>query len=328
MGKLTDSQRDEAVELYRSGLTSREIGDLLGVSGVAICNLLRKRSIPLRHEHIQPKLGHKRELELCERYANGESASALAPAYGVSVSLISHILKRHSYVPRSHSEIRRTYSCNHSFFSDINNEENAYWLGFIAADGYVTRLKSRYSQQLIVSLASKDRGHLLRLRESLQSNHPIRDYDYSNRGKGKSKPYTSFSIRSQQLCDDLAQFGIVPAKTHTLRWPGLPVDLLRHFLRGYFDGDGYWNIDKRGKRQVAFRVTSNRGLLEDCQEYLMEACSLRSTKLSHQEHKGKVSCSTLIYSGNRQSRRIYDLLYKDATVYMPRKKASVAPLLF
>lgn len=39
---------------------------------------------------------------------------------------------------------------------------------------------------------------------------------------------------------DLARFGIVPAKSLTLRWPTeLPSELARDFLLGYFDGDGF-----------------------------------------------------------------------------------------
>lgn len=325
MGKLTNSQRDEAVRLYRSGSTSRVIGDLLGVSDVAIRNLLRKRDVPLRHRHTQPKLSKKRELELCERYINGESASALAPEYEVSISLVAHILRRHGYSTRPHAEARRTYSCNHNFFTNVDNEQKAYCLGFIAADGYITRPQARNSQQLIVSLAVKDREHLQRLKDCLESNHPTREYDYSGRGKGKSKPYASFSIRSEKLCNDLTYFGIVPAKTHTLRWPNLPDALLRHFLRGYFDGDGHWNI--QSNKQSAFKVTSNQQFLKGCMAYMIQACNLRPTKFSDAWHKSKLSCSTLIYGGNRQVNRIYHLLYDDASIYLPRKRERIAPYI-
>lgn len=35
------------------------------------------------------------------------------------------------------------------------------------------------------------------------------------------------------------------AKMHTGRWPDLHLELLGHFLRGYFDGDGSWT-DRKG----------------------------------------------------------------------------------
>jgi hypothetical protein len=54
---------------------------------------------------------------------------------------------------------------------------------------------------------------------------------------------TKLSVASPQLTARLAKHGIFPNKTFTLEWPDhLDPELLRHFLRGYFDGDGSWHV--------------------------------------------------------------------------------------
>ena len=114
----------------------------------------------------------------------------------------------------------------------------------------------------------------------------------------------------------LESFGVVPRKTATLRWPDLPEPMLRHFLRGYFDGDGSWLGLDLGAR---FVLCGNRRFLVDCQEYLMLAAGLPKTKL--RAHNGTWY---LHYAGRRQCMRIAGLLYCRARLFLQRKRAIAA----
>lgn len=276
------------------------------------------------------KLSAEQETELCQRYKAGEPAARLGPEYGVSVGWVSQILRRHDLEPRTRSETNRRYQCDHAFFDRVDAEEKAYWLGFIGADGYVSKSNSHGSRELKVALGEQDEEHLCRLKKGLRSNHSIRRYVQ------QGNPYVSFSVRSEQLAEGLARFGVVAGKCHTLEWPDLPEGLKRHFLRGYFDGDGYWNI-KHGYRNgqkmlhwqpdIAFRLTSDQRFLRGCREYLERTCNLNRTTLSHRHWKGKYSASTLIYSGRDNVSRIFRLMYDGATVYLPRKYERVAPYI-
>ena len=56
-----------------------------------------------------------------------------------------------------------------------------------------------------------------------------------------------FSIRNAQLHDSLIKQGCVPNKSLILTFPDINVvseDLVRHFIRGYFDGDGCLSFNK------------------------------------------------------------------------------------
>lgn len=132
---------------------------------------------------------------------------------------------------------------NHQYFT-IQNEENCYWAGFIAADGFLP--KNKY--QVVISLASKDREHLEKFKFCLQFDGDVIDREYS---------YCSFSsilIPSKQIYDDLNNnFNITPQKSLTLCPPKLNCeDHIRSFIRGYFDGDGCLstNVSFAGTKQV------------------------------------------------------------------------------
>ncbi|MBP6881507.1 MAG: LAGLIDADG family homing endonuclease [Candidatus Pacebacteria bacterium] len=57
------------------------------------------------------------------------------------------------------------------------------------------------------------------------------------------------------MCEDLLNLGIVPQKTKQLKIPVIPSQLVFHFIRGYFDGDGnVWSGTINNKRITPTRV--------------------------------------------------------------------------
>lgn len=56
------------------------------------------------------------------------------------------------------------------------------------------------------------------------------------------KEYSRIQISSKTLTADLLKLGCTPRKSLTLKFPNDGIfksnDLIRHFIRGYFDGDG------------------------------------------------------------------------------------------
>lgn len=111
---------------------------------------------------------------------------------------------------------------------DEYTEESCYWAGFLAADGCVDS-----KNRIRVMLQYGDIAHLEKLRNFLQSTHTISvNTDKYNR--------CSFELTSAYIRDILdINFNIVPNKTDKLKFPKhLPDSALKHYIRGYFDGDG------------------------------------------------------------------------------------------
>lgn len=129
---------------------------------------------------------------------------------------------------------------NHSFFSNIDSEEKAYWLGFLYADGSIYKEIKNDRCRLELTLASKDINHLKKFNIALEATNNI----YEKRGGfGNRRIYSAVTINytSKQLYNDLLKAGCVPNKSTILKFPSIevvPIKLQRHFIRGYFDGDG------------------------------------------------------------------------------------------
>lgn len=92
-----------------------------------------------------------------------------------------------------------------------------------------------------LKLSSKDNNHLEKFKLFLNADYPI--YHYISKCKiGYGKSYSCLSVNSIHACNLLIKLGCIQRKTYTLKFPDQSIfinpDLIRHFIRGYFDGDG------------------------------------------------------------------------------------------
>jgi len=127
---------------------------------------------------------------------------------------------------------------NDTYFENIDTEDKSYWLGFFYADGYVR--KRHDSGQFKLKLCKKDKNHIELFKTNIKSEHIITDgveFFTKNNKKYKSE-YSLLNIYSLKLVDDLIKHGCVQNKTQKIRFPILKNELIQHFIRGYFDGDG------------------------------------------------------------------------------------------
>lgn len=135
-----------------------------------------------------------------------------------------------------------------SFAFHAINENSAYWLGFLCADGTVLK-----NNEIRISLNVNDIKHIEKFKNFLKSNNTISTGIY---GK-EERAY--FSIRDNQLAKDLSYRGCINNKTYRLKFPNtlqVPEKYLSHFVRGYFDGDGSINysLDKKYPSYRKYRI--------------------------------------------------------------------------
>lgn len=188
---------------------------------------------------------------------------------------------------------------NDSFFEIIDSEEKAYWLGFLAADGCISK-RNRSNDRLTftLSLAEKDYDHLLKFKEILNLNIlPTQNVHRPKSIKFKKSEYISYSYRlhSTKFCQDLINKGVTQRKSLTLEPPkNVPDALVRHWIRGYFDGDGSVFLDKREHLRVSIAGTKevlefinlfgnlNKNLRKRCNFFSLRVSSNKAYKLLHQ----------------------------------------------
>ena len=203
----------------------------------------------------------------------------------------------------------KKYNFNEHYFDSIDCQEKAYWLGFFAADGYNHRSRGCIEFRL----HKQDIEILEKFKSCLNAHNPIGLY---------KETYCNLSLHSKHLCEKLAEYGLDQAKTYTLQLPTLNKYLMRHFIRGYFDGDGCFSVIKRNDRKnpnskiYQFNITGMEEPLSIIQQHLVDNVGV--VKNSLKRRKSTIAV-TIHYSGRVVCKKILDYLYNGATIYLQRK---------
>jgi hypothetical protein len=212
------------------------------------------------------------------------------------------------------------YMCNQNIFEE-DSERCFYLAGFIAADGCV--LDPIYgSKVLSITISDKDENFLLSLKEAFDSNHTINYQLIKNsmrNPKWKDTRNVSLRISSNKIANDLEKFNIFPRKTKTYTFPKWLVEhpLVHHFMRGYNDGDGSFYLNRQRKNhRVALIIRGTVGFLTVYRDILEQHCGLNKINNIHVSN----NCGRLDYCGNDKIAKIASFLYKDASLFLNRKK--------
>lgn len=167
------------------------------------------------------KIDDKTEQEIIKLYNDGHSTMKLAIKYNLHRSTIQSVLKRNDIELRKRTPVH--YDVH---FFDEYNENSCYWAGFIAADGYVRSDRAAVT----IHLSSADYEHLLKLAK-------LTNYEGSVK-LNKNECYITFAGKWFKNALD-KNFDIHPNKTFDVTISDkIPKDMIKHFIRGYFDGDG------------------------------------------------------------------------------------------
>lgn len=215
---------------------------------------------------------------------------------------------------------RRKYNVNDFAFNKLDNENVAYWLGFIYADGCVATLDSRVPNVLSVQIDAYDQEHIEKLKVFLQAENPVhlihRKAD-KFRGKEpikKEHDTALIAIYSRQIAYDLIQYGIVKDRIAFDRLRNsLPLSLFPHWLRGYTDGDGY--IDNKHPR---ITIVGQIDLITWIRGNLHSMIGCEETATIGQSNLCKTMYS-ISYKGNISGARIIRWLYQNSSTYLDRK---------
>lgn len=172
---------------------------------------------------------------IIEKFKEVNSLKETAKYIGCSISLVSNVLKKNNI----YCSYLKKHKLNEYFFDEIDTEAKAYWFGFLCADGSVSSTYQRYS--LTLGLSIKDLDHLKAFKNALECTNNISIYTIKH-GIGCGKQYCRIKVESKRLITSLISKGCTPRKSLTLKFPDESVfkykDLIHHFIRGYFDGDG------------------------------------------------------------------------------------------
>ena len=245
------------------------------------------------------------ELEVINQYNELKNIHKVAEYFNVSVSPIIRIIKSNGI-----NLTNRRYNVNHDYFTVIDTQEKAYWLGFLYADGYIRERKSGNSLEMKLSI--KDKEHLERFRNSIGSNHQIKEFFNKTKYKsGFSESHMChLAMYSTNLVDSIKSQGFHSRKTFTITFPNLNKELINHFIRGYFDGDGSFSFDTKTLRPHTNLVCAS-------EIFRNQLITILKEKDIEIKYYSNISLHIQDKIGNL---KFYNYIYENSNIHLIRKK--------
>ncbi len=309
MKRLPQTTIDEIIKLYQTGITPTNIAAQFGIRNNSVTRLLRKNGI-LRNQLI--RTSQQTIQIILQDYANGISSEIIAKKLNINGSTVCRILKRNGIAIRPATQNKRKYTIVQDFFSVIDTEAKAYFLGLMYADGSL----SQGGSGIKITLQEIDKDILEVFSNIIYGFVKLRRTPRELED-GRIVYDRTFNIYCERMHQDLCKLGCPPAKTFDIRLPTsemVPTHLMPHFVRGYFDGDGCICITNPARPRIDF--SSNGIFIDQLIEYLT-ANGIRCNRPGFNEKNPLSGNVQLTCPDNVVS--AYEFLYKDATIYMKRK---------
>jgi hypothetical protein len=219
---------------------------------------------------------------------------------------------------------------NEHFFDIIDNEQKAYWLGFIWCDGYmaIRHRDNHISYEFKLSLSDVDASHLEKFNLDLNGSYKVKYYDMGNSSFTSEHQEARLLITNQHFGKTLVEkYGLIPRRSDCSKiLNNIPNYLMKHFIRGIVEADGTfckYKITEKGHNVDKYRVSigTNEDIVRFIEKHLMNhgIINMAERKL-YQRHEGQDGeYKTLEISGKAQTLNILHYIYDDASVYLDRK---------
>lgn len=204
---------------------------------------------------------------------------------------------------KQHQVIKNNYE--RRFFQYINSEDKAYWMGFLLADGYLCL--GINSSVVNLTLALKDINHLKKFIKSIDGEE--KQLRIIN---NKGKLSVQCMLNSKEMALDMLYHGFpLENKSFTAKPLNFSNNLMRHFWRGMFDGDGTVCLMSSGCLRIALVGT-------------FDICNGFSKFMGYGGNKtykcGKVWRFIKDITKAKMANELYMKLYENSNLFLERKE--------
>lgn len=245
------------------------------------------------------KFSKEKEESIINDYLRGYNTVEIANKWNTYNTSIRRVLLRNNIKIRNNIEAHS--NIQECPFKD-NDEYSEYFLGLLLTDGCITR-RTKNSATISLSLTDKE------LMEIFQNFICPTNKLY----KVLQKKYNTYmyqsSTRSKLIADWLDSKGNFYNKSYEC---DIYVPLTPHILRGIFDGDGYCMTRNNGSTFCYGICGKSKIFLEKIQQYLL-------TQNINFRLYSKNDLYYLESSKTIEVVKFYNLIYKEAHVYLMRK---------
>lgn len=304
---LSNPQRiNEAILLYRETNSLAEVSRSTGLSISFIHNWLKrigehKPNSPSYSSICLPYSKYIKEL-----YTSGVSCLNIGKQFDLNEQSVRKLVKDMGLLidTKPYQKL-----LDHNWLDDIDSEEKAYYLGLLAADGWLER------NSLFIDLQQKDKELLSSLRNVVAPFIPLAYYKAGKSNVDDKVRLVITSKKWRERCEEL-QIGYRKSLTMPNMINNIPENVRHHFIRGYFDGDGtvgvYFNKSSN-KKFCRVQFLGTESFLTGIHNSIGIPVGTISQGKDEKIHR-------LTYSGKQRLFEIKEYLYKDSTIFLSRKK--------
>ena len=293
---IYDKYDVDIVKLWEKGLNKTEICKTLDIS----FDQLRLRAKELKLEFEKPLDLTPHLKDILEMRGQKISIRKIAKKYENNHVAISTFLKKHD---QSTEMFRHKF--NHNFFDNIDNEANAYFLGMMLSDGFV--------QEGRTGLNLTDRDVIEKFKKAIEYDGEIRVLDGAKPHHKKHYEINLYSVYMQKV---LEKYNIVQNKSLILEFPNkelIPNNMIRHVIRGIFDGDGGFKYyEKRKSWNIV--ITGTKDICEKIKEY-----SKIDSEIYYASQKENSNTWQWVVRKRLEIIKFVEWIYGNTTIYMDRK---------
>ena len=260
--------------------------------------------------------------EILQKYDNGQSITSLNKEYHTT-KVRDLLIENNRQVPESRKGIggrKRQCTLNENYFQELDSKDKAYFLGFIYADGFIT--KPSHGQN-ILGLTLAEIEPIDKFKKYIQTNKKVGYYKKTSSYSNKSYEY-KLALNSDKLVSDIEKLGVIERKTLTLTFPNIREDLIPHFIRGYFDGDGSVFLHKDSRKEYSYNEYLGINIC-GTKEFLVALTKhlpfLEEGQCIYKEERKETNCWNLKMISNIRSLELYHYMYKDCNdLYLSSKR--------
>lgn len=269
---ITPEKELEIINRYNN---NDRINDILAdykIGGNKLASILRSNGINYTRDELKKKRLSDNRNDIVYMYNNGYSSVDIAHKYRVSHHVILDFLRNCNVEICNPSSASRVYPINEHYFDVIDTEEKAYFFGLLFADGNITG-----ENVISISLQEEDGYLLYMLNENIQPAKPLLYHEYSKPENNLKNQY-SVSYHSFNMYNVLNSYGLVPRKSLVKKFPDIISNatetIIKHFIRGYFDGNGSIVIKKINKDNINFSISINstKEMCETIKLFMLKYC--------------------------------------------------------
>lgn len=305
--KLTESDIEDIKQKIENKVQMIDIAKEYGVHKTTLYHFIKKYNLPL-HGNI------KKEINLEEAknmyLEQGISMEHIGNYFKVSERTISRIFRANNIPIRNSGQI---YCYKTSYFEKVNSENEAYFLGLITSDGNLTTANNGNTHVVQINLQENDKIVLEIFANDIIQGGKSKPLSYLIKKENGKNQY-KLSINNKQIYYNLQNLGLMERKSLIIKelCDKIPKELYHHYIRGLFDGDGSVFICKNGECKINY-YSGSYDFVSSYKDYCCKNIKLTNNKI----YKG----STFFVGWGRliDIIKFYNFIYKDATVYIPRK---------